>query len=73
MGCHFLIQERVPTQGRNLCLLHWQVDSLLPNHWGSPTSYCGTAKDKVVIKQGSSPKAAYNLVEDKDINWRREW
>ena len=24
-------------------------------------------------RQGSGPKAAYDLVEDKDINWRREW
>ena len=29
VGCHFLLQGIVPTQGLNLHLLHWQVDSLL--------------------------------------------
>ena len=24
LGCHFLLQEIFPTQGSNLCLLHWQ-------------------------------------------------
>ena len=28
MGCHFLLQGIFLTQGLNLCLLHWQVDSL---------------------------------------------
>ena len=30
VGCHFLLQGIVPTQGSNLhllCLLHWQTDS----------------------------------------------
>jgi len=35
MGCHVLLQEILPTQGSNLCLLHWQVDSLPQNHQGS--------------------------------------
>ena len=29
VGCHFLLQWIVPTQGLNPCLLHWQADSLL--------------------------------------------
>ena len=32
VGCHFLLQGIFPTQGLNLhllCVLHWQVDSLL--------------------------------------------
>ena len=32
MGCHFLLQGIFLTQGSNLhllCLLHWQVDSIL--------------------------------------------
>ena len=33
---HFLLQGIFPTQGSNLCLLHWQVDSLLLSHLGSP-------------------------------------
>ena len=28
VGCHFLLQGMFPTQGLNLCLLHWQVESL---------------------------------------------
>ena len=28
MGRHFLLQGMFPTQGSNLHLLHWQVDSL---------------------------------------------
>ena len=35
MGCHFLLQGMVPTQGSKLCLFHlldWQVDSLPPSH-----------------------------------------
>ena len=31
-------REIFSTQGSNLCLLHWQADSLLLNHQGSPTS-----------------------------------
>ena len=36
VGCHFLLQEIFPTQGSNPHLLHWQVDSLLLCHLGSP-------------------------------------
>ena len=33
VGCHALLQGIFLTQGLNLlCLLHWQVDSLLLNH-----------------------------------------
>ena len=34
--CHFLLQGIFPTQGLNLCLLHWQVDSLQLSYQGSP-------------------------------------
>ena len=40
MGCNFLLQGIFLTQGLNLHLLHllhWQVDSLLLCHQGSPT------------------------------------
>ena len=36
VGCHALLQGICPTQKSNLRLLHWQVDSLLLSHWGSP-------------------------------------
>ena len=35
MGCHSLLQGIFPTQGWNLCLLHWQADSLPLSHQGS--------------------------------------
>ena len=36
VGCHFLLQGIVPTYVSNLCLLHWQMDSLPLSHLGSP-------------------------------------
>ena len=33
VGCHSLLQGVFPTQGSNLCLLHWQVDSLPLSDW----------------------------------------
>ena len=36
VGCHFLLQEILPTQGSNLCLLHWQVNSLPLIHLRRP-------------------------------------
>src|SRR5574340_697992 len=34
VGCYFLLQGIF--QGSNLCLLHWQTDSLSLSHQGSP-------------------------------------
>ena len=36
LGCHFLLQGIFLTQELNLCLLHWQADSLLLSHQGRP-------------------------------------
>ena len=36
MVFHALLQGTFPTQGLNLCLLHWQVGSLPLSHLGSP-------------------------------------
>ena len=36
VGCHFLFHGIFLTQGLNLGLLHWQADSLLLSHQGSP-------------------------------------
>ena len=35
VGCHFLVQGLLLTQGSNSYLLHWQVDSLPLSHQGS--------------------------------------
>ena len=34
-GCHFLLQGVSPTQGSNLCRLHWQAHYLPLSHQGS--------------------------------------
>ena len=36
VNCHFLFQGIFLTQGLNLYLLHWQVDSFPLRHQGSP-------------------------------------
>ena len=36
VGCHFLLQGIFPIQGLNPSPLHWQMDSLLLSHQGSP-------------------------------------
>ena len=45
VGCNFPLQGIVQTQGLNLHLLHWQVDSLRLSHQGSP-SQCMKVKVK---------------------------
>ena len=42
VGCHFLLQGIFPTQGWNLSLLHWPVDTVPLSHLGSPrlAEYC---------------------------------
>ena len=40
VGFHFLLQGIFPTQESNLCLLHWQEDSLPLNHQGGPWCVC---------------------------------
>ena len=35
VGCHFLLQGIVPTQGSNPSFLHWQADSLPRSHQGN--------------------------------------
>ena len=55
VGCHFLLQEIVPTQGSNLHLLHWQADSLPLNHQGSQTWVVGN-------KLGAWDKHTYTTI-----------
>ena len=44
VGCHFILQGIFLIQGLNLCLLHWQADSLPLGHQGSPNSSLKRAK-----------------------------
>ena len=43
-GCHFLLQGIFPTQGSNLSLLLWQMDSLPLEPPGKPTCSCTEAR-----------------------------
>ena len=48
VGCHFLLQGTVLTQGSNPCLAqleHWEVASLPRSHMGSPTLSQTTAQN----------------------------
>ena len=54
VGFHSLLQAIFPTQRLNphfLCLLHWQVDSLPLNHWGSPNHLTKTWLKKNELKK----------------------
>ena len=41
---HFLLQGILPTQGSNLCLLHWQADSSPLSQLGSPCEWVITGQ-----------------------------
>ena len=45
VGCHFLLQGIVLSQGSNPCLLHWQVGSLPRSHLGKPNGALGVCFD----------------------------
>ena len=47
VGCHFLLQGIFLTQGSNLRLLHWQVDSFPVSHQGSLFQPCVYYKCKI--------------------------
>ena len=49
VGCHFLHEGIYLTQGSNMHLLHWQVDSLPLSHLGSPTArlICSFSSERV--------------------------
>ena len=42
-----------PDQGSNLCLLHWQADSLPPSHQGSPP------RDSYIHESGIVPRSFF--------------
>ena len=49
MDCHFLLQGIFLTQGSNLHLLYWQVDSILLHHLGSPKFWIRLVKYMIKI------------------------
>ena len=54
-GLCFLLQAIFSTQGSNLSLLHWQADSLPPNHHGSPTQHCKASVSLSVMSKSLQP------------------
>ena len=49
------LQGIFPTQGLNLCLLRWRVDSLLLSHQGSPTNFEPCPRHDHIIFAASNP------------------
>ena len=70
MGCHFLLQRTFPTQGSNLHLLHWQVDSSPVSHqevpgdggWDSGNQYRDVLSYTVGYRS-KVPKTFFQVVE----------
>ena len=56
VGGHFLLHGIFLTQRSNLCLLHWQVDSLPLTHQGSPEIRDVEPEIKLPTPTGSSKK-----------------
>ena len=59
VGCHFLLQGIFPTQGWNLCLLHWLVGSLPLHHLRSPQ--LNRVNTKKLKKKKKPPTVVPNL------------
>ena len=49
VGCHFLLQGIFLTQGSDLCLLHWQVNSLPLSLLGSPSDALLMARMRISL------------------------
>ena len=58
VGCHFLLQGISPTQGWNLHILHWQMDSLPLSHQGSPFHKLASAISFSLTPASNQPKNA---------------
>ena len=65
MGCHLLLWGIFPTQGLNLCLLHWQEDSLLLSHQGSSPKMAihKCYFEKQILMQKKGPKMFLRAVK----------
>ena len=53
VGCHFLLQGILPTQGLNLHLLHWPSESLPLSHQRNPVKKLPATKSAVWVNSGS--------------------
>ena len=81
VGCHFLLQGILPTQGSNpcvLCLLHYRRS--LPSHlWSPSSSFTSCTNLHVSISNSTSTKSERNLQRSKKkwlismISCREQW
>ena len=78
MSCHALPQGAFPTQGLNLCFLHWQEGSFPLSHLGSPKSsvdQCQVREKEITLRikeKGRGRRRGFNSWVRK-IPWRRAW
>ena len=59
-GLHFLLQGIFPTQGLDLCLLHWQTDSLPLHHLGGPM-WLDTCMKRLHMLSDTKNNCCYSL------------
>ena len=59
-GLHFLLQGIFPTQGLDLCLLHWQGDSLPLHHLGGPM-WLDTCMKRLHMLSDTKNNCCYSL------------
>ena len=62
----FPLQRIFPAQGSNLCLLHWQVDSLLQSHLESPFTILPSSISAWGV-DGRHCEQVDKLVHEKDL------
>ena len=60
-GCHFLLQGIFLTQGSNLHLLHWQVDSSWALYYCSNLVFCDNLEGGVVWEVGGTFKSGAHM------------
>ena len=61
IGCHFLLRGMCPSQRSDLCLLHWQADSLLLSHQRSP-DFPQESSKRNVLKWGDGLKRSLLVI-----------
>ena len=71
VGCHSLLQGIFPDQGWDLCLLHWQADSLPLSHQGILPLHENTVKSQLLKTQeaGHPPRSQQTLNLPESGSW----
>ena len=66
VGCHFLFQGTFLIQGLNLCLLHWQVDSLPLSHLGNPNQWAPLNKNNLKYRRSHAQNILCCIVSNRE-------